>query len=102
MMVRLSTFIPTKRLNLFTASDSNKYSLICPLLVQVVTTLSTHKSSTFTCTDITDIYSNNCNDRFVLGLGNSTIVIHCRDSRSTIVMMIVLLTIVIVVDMIFE
>ena len=37
-----------------------------------------------------------------LGLGDSTIVIHCRDSRSTIVMMIVLFTIVIVVDMIFE
>ena len=65
MMVGLSTFIPTKQLNLFTASDSNKHSLICPLLVQVVTTLSTHKSSTFTCTDSTDIYSNNCNDRFI-------------------------------------
>ena len=38
----------------------------------------------------------------VVGLGDSTIVIHCRDSRSTIVMMIVLFTIVIVVDMIFE
>ena len=39
---------------------------------------------------------------YKLGLGDSTIVIHCRDSRSTIVMMIVLFTIVIVVDMIFE
>ena len=40
----------------------------------------------------------------VIGLGDNTIVIHCRDSRSTIVMMmIVLFTIVIVVvDMIFE
>ena len=38
----------------------------------------------------------------ILGLGYSTIVIHCRDSRSSIVMMIVLFTIVIVVDMIFE
>ena len=37
-----------------------------------------------------------------VGLGDSTIVIHCRDSRSTIVMIIVLFTIVIVVDMIFE
>ena len=37
-----------------------------------------------------------------VGLGDSTIVIHCRDSRSTIVMMMVLFTIVIVVDMIFE
>ena len=39
---------------------------------------------------------------YTLGLGDSTIVIHCRDSWSTIVMMIVLFTIVIVVDMIFE
>ena len=38
----------------------------------------------------------------LLGLGDNTIVIYCRDSRSTIVMMIVLFTIVIVVDMIFE
>ena len=38
----------------------------------------------------------------ILGLGDSTIVIHCCDSRSTIVMMIVLFTIAIVVDMIFE
>ena len=38
----------------------------------------------------------------VLGLGNSTIVIYCHDSRSTILMMIVLCTIVVVVDMIFE
>ena len=37
-----------------------------------------------------------------VGLGDSTIVIHCRDSRSNIVMMIVLITIVIVVDMIFK
>ena len=35
-------------------------------------------------------------------MGDSTIVIHCRDSRSTIMMMIVLFTIMIVVDMIFE
>ena len=65
MMVGLSTFIPTKGLNLFTASDSNKHSLISTLLVQVVTTLSIHKSSTFTCTDSTDIYSNNCNVYFL-------------------------------------
>ena len=38
----------------------------------------------------------------ILGLGNSTIVIHCRDSRSTIVITIVLFTIVIVVKLIFE
>ena len=38
----------------------------------------------------------------IIGLGDSTIVTHCRDSRSTIMMMIVLFTIVIIVDMIFE
>ena len=37
------------------------------------------------------------------GLGDSTIVIHYRDNWSTfVVMMVVLFTIVIVVDMIFE
>ena len=39
---------------------------------------------------------------FVVGLGNSMIIIHRSDSWSTIVIMIVLFTIVIVVDMVFE
>ena len=50
---------------------------------------------------LTSVHRANFRKRRV-GLGDSTIVIHCRDSRSTIVMMIVLFTIVIVVDMIFE
>ena len=44
------------------------------------------------------------NNEYILiqGLGNSTIVIHCHDSRSTVVITIVLFTIVIVVELIFE
>ena len=39
---------------------------------------------------------------FMIGLGNSTIVIHYRDNWSTVVITIVLYTIMIAVDMIFE